>query len=47
MKKYVMEQTGADFNLKQFHDALLSIGPADFDIVKKWIMHQYKNREPD
>ena len=43
-KKYVMQQTGADFNLKKFHNALLSIGPAGFDVIHKWIMDEY-NRQ--
>lgn len=42
IKKSVMEKTGAEFNLKRFHNAFLSIGPTDFDVVEKWIMDFYK-----
>ena len=40
-KKNVMLKTGADFDLKKFHNALLTIGPAGFDVINKWIMYYY------
>lgn len=40
-RKNVMLKTGADFNLKKFHNALLTIGPAGFDVINKWIMYYY------
>lgn len=41
LKEQAQAKIGADFNLKKFHEALLSIGPADFDTVRKWIYKRY------
>lgn len=41
LKERVQAKIGADFNLKKFHEAFLSIGPADFDTIEKWIYKRY------
>lgn len=41
LRDYVKEQIGNDFDLKKFHNALLTIGPAGFDVIKKWILYEY------
>ncbi|MCR5737175.1 MAG: DUF885 domain-containing protein [Eubacterium sp.] len=45
LRDYVKNKAGSSFSLKQFHNALLSIGPADFDVVKKWILYEYFNEK--
>lgn len=37
LKEYMMSVKGTEFSLKNFHDALLTIGPASFPIIKKWL----------
>lgn len=37
LKNKVQEKLGANFNLKDFHKAFLSVGPGDFETVEKWI----------
>lgn len=35
---------GSDFSLKEFHDIILTIGPAPFDIVSKYMTDAYQNK---
>lgn len=37
LKNRVQKKLGPDFNLRNFHKAFLSVGPADFETVEKWI----------
>lgn len=37
LKKYAQEKWGDDYSNRAFHDAVLSIGPAPFDILKKYL----------
>ena len=41
LKDRVQKKFGVDFNLKKFHKAFLTIGPASFDVIGKWIFHEY------
>ena len=41
LKEKVQKQLGTDFNLKDFHKSFLTIGPADFKTVEKWIYTFY------
>ena len=41
LKDFVKKQTRGQFDLQKFHKALLSLGPADFDTIKKWILYEY------
>ncbi len=41
LKERLQKELGEEFDLKKFHEAFLSIGPASFDVVNKWIMHAY------
>lgn len=36
------QKMGKSFDLKKFHTAFLSIGPADFETVEKWMPFYYK-----
>lgn len=37
LKKYAQEKWGDDYSDRAFHDAVLTIGPAPFDILKKYL----------
>ena len=39
VKKDYMEQQGEDFSQKEFHKELLEIGPAPFEVVRKYILN--------
>ena len=38
LKKEVIEQEGEDFSQKEFHKKILDVGPAPFDIVRKYVL---------
>ena len=42
LKEYTEELYGEDFSLKEFHKAVLEIGPAPFHIIEKYIPEYYK-----
>lgn len=42
LKDYAKETFGDSYSDKQFHQAVLSIGPAPFDIVKKYLKDYYR-----
>ncbi len=44
LQNYVREKSADTFDIKRFHKALLTIGPADFDVVKKWILYEYEKK---
>ena len=35
------ETMGDDFNLKEFHQCILNIGPCSFDVLEKYIQKDY------
>ena len=39
LKKEYMNQEGDNFSQKEFHKKLLEIGPAPFEIVKKYMLN--------
>ena len=41
LKENLENKLGSSFDLKRFHKAFLSIGPAPFNVVEKWIMYEY------
>lgn len=41
IKDSLKKELGDKFNLRKFHAAFLSIGPADFDTVRKWLPVKY------
>lgn len=41
LKKEVMKKEGADFSQKAFHKAVLDVGPAPFDIVRKYVLEYF------
>lgn len=47
IKEKMMKKYGSDFNLKNFHQAFLSIGPTTFDVVNKWICYYYDKLPKD
>lgn len=42
LKNRVQKKLGTQFDLKNFHKAFLSVGPASFDVVEKWIYREYE-----
>ena len=38
LKREMIEKEGADFSQKGFHEKLLNVGPAPFDIVRKYVL---------
>jgi len=46
LKKYVIQEWNEKFKEKTFHKAVLDIGPAPFDIIKKWLEKGYPNLSP-
>lgn len=44
VKERVQKKLGDKFDLKKFHGAFLSIGPASFDVVDKWIFYEYSKQ---
>ena len=42
LKEYAKETLGNDYNEAAFHQTLLSIGPAPFEIVKKYLIEFYQ-----
>lgn len=47
LKDMMMKKYGSNFNLKDFHQAFLSIGPTTFDVVNKWICYYYDKLQKD
>ena len=41
LRNDLMKNIGADFKIKKFHDAFLTMGPTSFDVARKWIKHFY------
>lgn len=41
LKKEVMQKEGCDFSQKEFHKAVLDVGPASFDIVRKYVLKKF------
>lgn len=41
LKNKMQKKLETQFDLKRFHKAFLSIGPASFDVINKWIMYEY------
>lgn len=42
LKKEWMEEKGEEFSQKEFHEAVLSVGPAPFEIVEKYMWEELK-----
>lgn len=42
LKKEWMEEKGEEFSQKEFHEAVLSVGPAPFEIVEKYMWEDLK-----
>lgn len=38
LKRAMIEKEGVDFSQKEFHEKLLNVGPAPFDIVRKYVL---------
>jgi len=38
LKKDYMKQQGEDFSQKEFHKELLEVGPAPFEVVRKYML---------
>jgi uncharacterized protein (DUF885 family) len=45
LKEKMQTKLGSSFDLKKFHQAFLSIGPASFSVVEKWIFDEYASIE--
>lgn len=43
LKEYAEELYGEEFSLKEFHKAVLEIGPAPFHIIEKYLPEYYKD----
>lgn len=41
LKKEIMQKTGKDFSQKEFHKAVLDVGPASFDILRKYVLEYF------
>lgn len=41
LKKEIMQKEGEDFSQKEFHKAVLDVGPASFDIVRKYVLEYF------
>lgn len=40
LKKEVIAQKGQDFSQKEFHQSVLDVGPAPFDVVRKYVLEK-------
>lgn len=45
LKNRMLKKYGTAFDLKNFHSAFLSVGPAPFDVIEKWICYFYEKSQ--